>query len=153
MEDILLMQFLKKKGIISEKDIHEFHELTSTSMNMEPIYLSEHTNINKEYIGEQEAKDIVSKMFHIEMGRKYIGEKFDMNKAKEVCDRYRGMIPQHISLCEVYIAINSHYHNYIGLYKMWFDNNAEDKIIQSAIKYWFNDDDCLVDNKVIKYFK
>ena len=62
MEDILLMQFLKKKGIISEKDIHEFHELTSTSMNMEPIYLSEPTNINKEYIGEQEAKDIVSKI-------------------------------------------------------------------------------------------
>ena len=40
MEDMLLMQFLKKKGIISERDIHEFHELASSSMVEEPVYLA-----------------------------------------------------------------------------------------------------------------
>ena len=33
MEDILLLQFLKKKGIITADDMHEFHELTQYGVN------------------------------------------------------------------------------------------------------------------------
>ena len=29
-----------------------------------------------------EARELVSKMYHVEGGRKYVGEKFDMYKAK-----------------------------------------------------------------------
>ena len=111
MEDMLLMQFLRKKGIISERDIHEFHELTSASMNEEPVYLSRTkeaiTHQDDAHMSEAEAREVVSRMYHIEGGRKYIGEKFDMYKAKEVCERYRGIIPSHITYCDVYIAINS----------------------------------------------
>lgn len=32
-------------------------------------------------------------MYHTENGRKYSGEKFDMHKAKEICERYRGILP------------------------------------------------------------
>ena len=44
MEDILLLQFLKKKGIITADDMHEFHELTQYGVNdqmYEKVYLSD----------------------------------------------------------------------------------------------------------------
>lgn len=151
MEDILLMQLLKKKGIISERDIHELHELTSTSM-AEPVYLSE---VKEELpsISESEARSIVAKMYHIDGGRKYVGEKFDIYKAKEVCERYRGILPINATVCDVYIAINSQYHDYCTLFKSWFGDNIETKIIESAISYWFKDSDYKGSNKVQHYFK
>ena len=44
MEDILLLQFLKKKGIITADDMHEFHELTQYGVNdqmYEKVYLND----------------------------------------------------------------------------------------------------------------
>lgn len=43
-----------------------------------------------EHFTESEAKYLVADMYHTENGRKYSGEKFDMYKAKEICERYRG---------------------------------------------------------------
>ena len=157
MEDMLLMQFLKKKGIISERDIHEFHELASVGMESEPVYLAKTkevmTHQSGAHMNEIEAKEVVSEMYHIEGGRKYIGEKFDMYKAKEVCERYRGLIPTSITVCDVYVAINSQYHDYAELFKSWFGDNIEQKIVESAIMFWFRDADSKAENKVVKYFK
>lgn len=154
MEDVLLLQFLKKKGIISDRDMHEFHELASSSMSEEPVYLSksshdEHTS--DDHMNEAEARDLVSKMYHIEGGRKYIGEKFDMYKAKEVCERYRGILPTSVTTCDVYAAINSQYHNYAVLFKSWFGNDIEQRIIESAIVYWFKDDDQMNKHRWFKH--
>ena len=53
MEDILLLQFLKKKGIITADDMHEFHELTQYGVNdqmYEKVYLNnEQTKIADSY--------------------------------------------------------------------------------------------------------
>lgn len=157
MEDILLMQFLKKKGVISERDIHEFHELVSASTDTEPVYLAKtkeaiSTQMNTR-LNEAQAKKIVAEMYHIDNGRKYIGEKFDMYKAKEICERYRELIPSYATVCDVYIAINAQYHDYSCLFKTWFMGDIEQKIIESAITYWFSDDDSRVENKVEKYLK
>lgn len=155
MEDMLLMQLLKKKGIISERDIHEFHELASANVSSEPVYpaktMEAMSHQNGTHISEFEAKEIVSKMYHIENGRKYIGEKFDMYKAKEVCDRYRGIIPTSVTVCDIYVAINSQYHDYVELFKNWFNDSVEHKVIESAIVFWFKDADCKAENKVVKY--
>ena len=157
MEDMLLMQFLKKKGVISERDIHEFHELASASMESEPVYLAKTkevmTHQSGAHMNEIEAKEVVSGMYHIEGGRKYIGEKFDMYKAKEIYERYSGLIPTSVTVCDVYVAINSQYHDYSGLFKSWFIDGIEQKVIESAMTYWFADDDCKAENKVVKYFK
>lgn len=157
MEDMLLMQFLKKKGVISERDIHEFHELASASVESEPVYLAKTkevmTHQSGAHMNEIEAKEVVSGMYHIEGGRKYIGEKFDMYKAKEVYERYRGLIPTSTTVCDVYVAINSQYHDYAELFKSWFGDGIEQKIIESAIMFWFKDADSKAENKVVKYFK
>ena len=83
----------------------------------------------------------ISNMYHTENGRKYVGEKFDMTKAKEVCERYRGILSQSITHADVYVAINSHYHDYCELFKAWFGDGIDQKIIESAIIFWFKDDD------------
>ena len=37
--------------------------------------------------------------------------------------------------------------------KNWFGDGIEQKIVESAIVFWFKDADCKADNKVVKYFK
>lgn len=86
-----------------------------------------------EHFTESEAMDLVSDMYHTEGGRKYSGEKFDIHKAKEICERYRGVIPVSATPTDVYVAINSQYHDYVELFKSWFGDNVDQKIIESAI--------------------
>lgn len=38
------------------------------------------------------------------------------------------------------------------LFKSWFGSDIEPKIIESAIMYWFRDEDFKDKNKVYKYF-
>lgn len=148
MDDILLLQILRKKGIITDKDMHEFHELTSSySSEVEPVYLNK---LNK--VSEEDAKEMVYNMYHLEKGRKYIGEKYDMTKAKEVYEKYKGLIDETVDYIDIYLAINSHYHDYIVLYRTWFNDHIDCKIIESAITFWFKDDDFKQENKVAKMF-
>lgn len=100
---------------------------------------------------ESEAKYLVADMYHTENGRKYSGEKFDMHKAKEICERYRGILPTSATVADVYVAINSQYHDYAELFKNWFGDGIEQKIVESAIVFWFKDSDCKAENKVVEY--
>lgn len=100
-----------------------------------------------------EAEHLVSRMYHTENGRKYSGEKFDMHKAKEVCERYRGILPTSVTAADVYVAINSQYHDYVELFKNWFGNDIEQRVIESAIVFWFKDADSKSENKVVGYFR
>lgn len=51
---------------------------------------------------------------------------------------------------------NAQYHDYIRMYKQWFPNLTEEqldeKIIHSAINFWFEDED-VGSGKVWNYFK
>lgn len=110
------------------------------------------SNDNYESISEEHAHYLVSQMYHISNNKKHSGEQYDIHKAKEVFERYRGMIPSHITVYEVYVAINAQYHDYCSLYKTWFGDNIDNKIIESAISFWFKDVDFKGGNKVAKYF-
>lgn len=81
------------------------------------------------------------------------GEKFDMHKAKEICERYRGILPTSATVADVYVAINSQYHDYAELFKNWFGDGIEQKIVESAIVFWFKDADSKSENKVVGYFR
>lgn len=65
--------------------------------------------------------------------------------------RYRGVIPVSATPTDVYVAINSQYHDYVELFKSWFGDNVGQKIIESAIIFWFKDVDCKAENKVVEY--
>jgi hypothetical protein len=103
-------------------------------------------------MSEHEAKHLVSEMWHSNNGKKYLGEKFDMHKAQEVYNKYKQILDDY-TVEDVYIAINAQYHDYCSLFKLWFGDNIDNKIIESAIKFWFMDVDYQGGNKVHEYFK
>lgn len=119
-------------------------------VNEEGMYESLADN---EHFNDSYAKYIVSNMFHFDNGRKYIGEKFNMDKAKEICERYRGIIPHTVTYADIYVAINSQYHDYCKLFKSWFEDEVEQRVIESAIIFWFKDDDYKEGSKLWNYFK
>lgn len=106
------------------------------------------------HFNESTAKYLVSQMYHTSGGRKFVGEKYDMSKAKEVAERYRGIIPQSATYADVYVALNAQYHDYCELLKAWFGDNIDTKVVESAINFWFKDDDYKSGgSKVYKYFR
>ena len=111
-----------------------------------------HEGLSGGHFNESYGRHEVSKMFHIEGNKKYVGEKFDMNKAREVKEMYKSIIPDTYTLADVYVAINSQYHDYAVLFKSWFGNSSDHKIIESAVNFWFRDDDC-PECKVWDHFK
>lgn len=42
-------------------------------------------------------------------------------------------------------------HDYAELFKSWFGDGIEQKIVESAIVFWFKDADCKAENKVVEY--
>lgn len=81
--------------------------------------------------------------------RKTIIPIFNYKLTIVIFDRWEeleGSIPQDV-------AINSQYHDYVELFKSWFGDNVDQKIIESAIIFWFKDVDCKSRNKVVSYFK
>nr|DAR32411.1 MAG TPA: hypothetical protein [Bacteriophage sp.] len=131
---------LDKLSRMSEEDKHKLMKSFSKSQNEE-----------SEHFTESYARFIVSEMYHTESGRKYVGEKYDMYKAKEICERYRGVIPSNVTHVDVYVAINAQYHDYCELFKTWFGDNIDQKIIEAAIVFWFKDVD-YKGNKLWEYF-
>lgn len=108
---------------------------------------------NDGHFNEDSAKSVVLSMYHTSNGRKFMGEKYDMSKAKEIYARYRGIIPSDTTVADVYVALNAHYHDFCDLYKAWFGDNIDGKIVESAINFWFKDDDYKGTCKVFKYYR
>lgn len=105
-----------------------------------------------EHFGKEQAKYLVSQMYHVENGRKHVGEHYSYDKATEVMQRYVGMIPHGTTPCDIYVAINAQYHDYGTLFKSWFGDNIDSKIMESAIIFWFKDDDYKDGSKLLNYF-
>lgn len=68
----------------------------------------------------------------------------------------RPYINREITYWDVYVAVNAQYHDYVRLYQDWFPNLTEEqldeKVIYSAINFWFKDEDAGT-GKVWNYFK
>lgn len=96
-------------------------------------------------INSKRGSSIIHEAEHIKNSIwRYIG-------AKEICERYRGILPTSATVADVYVAINSQYHDYAELFKNWFGDGIEQKIVESAIVFWFKDADCKAENKVVEY--
>ena len=89
-----------------------------------------------EHFNKQEAKQTVDEMYHVKDGKKYIGEKYDMQKAHEVCNKFKDKLEEDIEVADVYVAINAQYHDYCKLFEKWFGKgNFDDMIFESAIDF------------------
>jgi hypothetical protein len=105
-----------------------------------------------EHFNKQEAKRTVDEMYHVKDGKKYIGEKYDMQKAHEVCSKFKDKLEDEVEVADVYVAINAQYHDYCELFEKWFGKgNFDDMIFESAINFWFDDVD-FGEDKLWKYF-
>lgn len=105
-----------------------------------------------EHFNKQEAKRTVDEMYHVKDGKKYIGEKYDMQKAHEVCSKFKDKLEDEVEVADVYVAINAQYHDYCELFEKWFGKgNFDDMIFESAIDFWFDDVD-FGEDKLWKYF-
>lgn len=190
MEDLIIIEYLKSKGMINE---HEYTELLNkASIKSHPTQssnpqihvdksdkyshffdsfkevtkdmsesekhkfvdtLKDYGMKSTEHFNESYAKYVVSTMWHTESGHKHIGERFSMYKAIEICDRYKGIIDSNITHADVYVAINAHYHDYHCLYKSWFGEDVEHQLIESAVVFWFKDEDYDEGVKLWNFFR
>lgn len=73
----------------------------------------------------------------------------NMDKAHKVYEKLRDA--DGYTIGDIYVAINAQYHDYCELFEKWFGSNFDEKIIASAVDFWFEDDD-FDGNKVWKYF-
>ena len=116
-----------------------------------------HECICGKHFNEYFAKYEVDKMFHTNNnGEKIVGEILNYNCAKRIYDTKIKYINSSINIWYVYVALNAQYHYYHCYYKELFpqdsDEMIKDKIINSAIVFWFKDEDG-EDNKIWDYFK
>lgn len=179
MIEYLLSQYMENKDSISEEDFIEFlkrmdkKEITPE----EHIYhskdimkeLHKHPEIvdfmyTKMASGQKQVTDvkhfcrktsakIVEDMYHCIGTKEIHGEIFDINKAKEVYSRYYDFLSSGTTIYDVYVSINAQYHDYSELFKAWFGGGLlEDRIIESAIIFWFKDIDYKHGNKIWTYF-
>lgn len=117
-----------------------------------------HEDFKGEHFDNFYAEHTVSKMFHTTTdGRMCKGEKFDMVKAQEVHSKYRTILKPSDNVCDVYVALNSQYHDYVCLYRTWFNTTDETilelRVIESTIKFWFQNEDRKEGDNVWKHFK
>lgn len=144
-----------KHGEFMEMD--DFDRFNKYDMEDDDMYsmmkYMRHSMNEGEHFNDSEAKYLVSEMYHVENGRKHVGEKYDMYKAKEIIERYRGILPTSVTPADLYVAINTQYHDYAELFKNWFGDNIDQKIIESAVVFWFKDADCKAENKIVEYLR
>lgn len=121
-------------------------------MRMLGVGEDERYEYGDEHFNKQEAKQTVDEMHHVKDGKKYIGEKYDMQKAHEVCNKFKDKLEDEVEVADVYVAINAQYHDYCELFEKWFGKgNFDDMIFESAIDFWFDDVD-FGEDKLWKYF-
>lgn len=116
-----------------------------------------HESIKGAHFDEEYAKWQVSTMYHTaDNGKICKGEIYNYDCAKNVFDKYVRNINSSITVWDVYVAINAQYHDYVRLYSEWFrninKNELDNKIIESAITFYFKDEDS-GSTKTWNYFK
>lgn len=88
-------------------------------------------------------------------GKVYKGEHWSMEEATGVMMKYKMKLSPEITPCDFYVALNTTWHDYICWAKEHFpvETDAENAIIEMAVRFWFNDDDWDDNTKVWEYFR
>ena len=107
-------------------------------------------HFNREY-----AEWEVEQMFHKDKeGRVYRGEHWSYDATTGVMSSYKTMLPSEVTPCDFYVALNAQWHDYHCFMREHLpEEEAEEAIIESAVKFWFLDDDWEDAEKVWEYFR
>lgn len=116
-----------------------------------------HEHIRGPHFDEMYAKYQVSSMHHTKHnGNICRGEIYSIDEAKQIYEKYVRNLDSSYTYWDVYVAMNAQFHDYARLYNEWYSNitreDLDNKIIASAINFWFKDEDAGV-GKVWNYFK
>ena len=97
----------------------------------------------------------VEQMHHKCGDKHYKGEHWSYEATTAVMMKYKATLPPEITPCDFYVALNSQWHDYHCLMRTLFptEEEIEKAIIESAVVFWFKDDDYPTNDKVWNYFR
>ena len=136
-------------GLLEEMAEHHKERYWKVLRDTHELMYGKH--FDKEYAEWQ-----VERMHHKSPdGKVYKGEHWPMEQTSEVMQKYRGKISAEITPGDFYVALNTQWHDYICWAKEHFPNeaDAENAIIEMAVRFWFMDDDWEGNDKVWVYFR
>lgn len=97
----------------------------------------------------------VNQMYHTKQdGSVHHGEMITPEHAEQIYERYRRNVHASVTKWDIYVALNAQYHDYDNIYNQWFNKDKEivkEKVVESAIVFWFKDEDA-PEGKVWDYF-
>lgn len=94
------------------------------------------------HFNDEFARWAVCGMYHKgEDGKEHKGEYWSMEDAARVMAKHKSVLHAKTTVADVYVSINSHYHDKCVLFKKWFAEEYEEKIIEDAIDTYFMDED------------
>lgn len=115
-----------------------------------------HEIMQGKHYNEAYAKWEVEQMHHTDVdGKVCKGEHWSVEQAAAVMSKNRANIPPEVTEYDVYVALNSHWHDYFSWAKKHYssDEDRNAAIISMAITFWFADEDWPTHTKVWEYFR
>lgn len=115
---------------LKEKDPEEYEE---AMRDLHEVFCGSHYN-------EHFACEDVSGMRHKNSkGEEIKGEHWNVEQVKEAV---KGIsLPSNTTIWDMYVALNANWHDKEVKFKEWFGEDAEKKIIEDAICFYFKDED------------
>ena len=144
------------RGRVEIMDKHLERMMESHPEEYWAIMRDTHELMHGKHFDPEYAEWQVSEMYHKDKeGHTYHGEHWSMEQTTSVMSKYRPMLAAEITPCDFYVALNSQWHDYHCWMTEHFDSEEEIDIaiIESAVKFWFKDDDWEGNGKVWEYFR
>ena len=136
-------------GLLEEMSEHHKERYWKVLRDTHELMYGKH--FDKEYAEWQ-----VERMHHKSPdGKVYKGEHWTMEQTTDVMMKYKMKLSPEITPYDFYVALNTEWHDYICWAKEHFPNeaDAENAIIEMAVRFWFMDDDWEGNDKVWVYFR
>ena len=88
-------------------------------------------------------------------GKVHRGEHWTYEQTTEVMQSYKSKLPAEITAGDFYVALNAEWHDYIcwAMEHYESEDEADNAIIEMAMRFWFLDDDWGDNAKVWEYFR
>ena len=97
----------------------------------------------------------VEQMHHKCGDKVYKGEHWSHEETSAVMVKYKPTLSPEITPCDFYVALNTQWHDYHCWLKSLYptEEEVERAVIESAVRFWFKDDDWEGNDKVWMYFR